>query len=68
MAEEIHLLLCGYAVTCTVRGCHGRATTLARYADNQGRPLRQRELCARHAEWLKANRANIYDMRSASDG
>jgi hypothetical protein len=28
---------------CTVRGCGARATKLARYADRQGRPLRQRE-------------------------
>jgi hypothetical protein len=65
---ETQLLACGYAATCTVRGCRTRATTIARYIDDGGAPLRQRELCERHAEWLKANRSNIYDLRSASDG
>ena len=44
---------------CTVRSCHARVTMLARYTDNQGRPLKQRELCDRHAAWLKANRPNV---------
>jgi hypothetical protein len=26
-------------------GCRARAAMLARFTDNQGRPLRQRELC-----------------------
>ena len=68
MAEEIQLLVCGYAATCTVRSCPAPATTIARYIDDGGAPLRQRELCERHAAWLKANRSSIYDMRSASDG
>ena len=49
MAAEIQLLACGYSAQCTVRGCRARATMLARYTDGQGRPLRQRELCDRHA-------------------
>jgi hypothetical protein len=35
---------------------------LARYTDDQGRPLKQRELRDRHAAWLKANRPNILDL------
>ena len=54
MAAEIQLLACGYSAQCSVRGCRARATMLARYTDGQGRPLKQRELCARHADWLKA--------------
>jgi hypothetical protein len=41
------------------RGCRAPAIKLARYTDGQGRPLRQRELCDRHADWLKANRPNV---------
>ena len=36
--------------------------------DDGGAPLRQRELCDRHADWLKANRENVHDLRRASDG
>ena len=39
-----------------------RATIIARYIDDGGAPLRQRELCDRHTAWLKANRSNIYDL------
>jgi hypothetical protein len=59
VAAEIQLLSCGYSAQCTVRGCRVRATTVARYTDGQGRPLKQRELCERHADWLKANRPNV---------
>jgi hypothetical protein len=59
VAAEIQLLACGYSAQCGVRGCRARATMLARYTDDQGRPLRQRELCERHAAWLKANRPNV---------
>jgi hypothetical protein len=62
VAEEVHLLACGYPARCSVRGCRVRATRLARHTDNQGRPLRQRELCGRHAGWLKANRPNVHDL------
>lgn len=61
MAAEIQLLACGYTARFTVRGCQALASMLARYTDNQGRPLRQRELCERHAQWLKANRTNVHD-------
>jgi hypothetical protein len=49
------------------RGCRAPATRLARYTDGQGRPLKQRELCERHADWLKANRPNVHDMRNDPD-
>ena len=62
MAAEIQLLACGYAAQCTVRGCRARATMLARYTDDQGRPLRQRELCDRHTDWLRANRSNVLSV------
>jgi hypothetical protein len=52
---------------CTVRGCRARATRLARYTDGQGRPLKQRELCERHTDWLKANRPNVHDVRNAPE-
>jgi len=61
------MLACGYSAQCTVSGCRARATMLARYTDTQGRPLRQRELCERHAERLKANRPNVHDLRSDPD-
>jgi hypothetical protein len=60
MAAEIQLLACGYSAECSVRGCRARATMLARYTDDQGRPLRQRER-------LKANRPNVHDLRSDTD-
>jgi hypothetical protein len=64
VAAEIQLLTCSYPARCSVRQCQARATMLARYTDNQGRPLKQRELCNRHADWLRANRPNVYDMRN----
>jgi hypothetical protein len=67
VAAEIQLLACGYSAQCTVRGCRARATMLARYTDDQGRPLRQRELCDRHAAWLKANRPNVHDLIHGAD-
>lgn len=54
VAGEIQIIACGYSAHCTVRGCRAQATRLARYTDGQGRPLRQRELCERHADCLKA--------------
>jgi hypothetical protein len=67
MTAEIQLLACGYSAQCTVRGCGARGSVLARYTDDQGRPLKQRELCDRHADWLKANRKNVHDSRGAPD-
>jgi hypothetical protein len=67
VAAEIQLLACEYPAQCTVRGCRARATRLARYTDGQGRPLEQRELCDRDADWLRANRPNVHDLRNALD-
>jgi hypothetical protein len=67
VSAEIQLLACGYSAQCTVRGCRARATMLARYTDNQSQPLRQRALGERHADWLKPNRPNVHDLRSALD-
>jgi hypothetical protein len=67
VAAEVQLLVCGYPACCSIRQCQARATMLARYTDNQGRPLRQRELCERHAEWLTANGTNVRDLRSTPD-
>jgi hypothetical protein len=62
MAAEIHLLICGYSARRSVRRCEARATMLARDTDAQGGPLRQRELCDRHTDWLRANRPNVHDL------
>jgi hypothetical protein len=62
LPADIQLLPCGYVACCSVRQCQARASTVARYTDDQGRPLKQRELCDRHAEWLKANRPNVHDL------
>ena len=64
MLPEIHLLACSYDVQCTA--CAERATVLARWTDNQGRPLKQRELCERHAQWLKDNVVGLRDLRDYS--
>ena len=53
-AAEIELLRCEYAARCARVGCRRyRATTIVRYLDNQGRPLRQLEACDQHAELVK---------------
>jgi hypothetical protein len=65
VAAEIQLLDCAYVAPCTDVHCRARATTIARYADDQGRPLRQRELCDRHARALKATESNVRDLREA---
>jgi len=62
VAAEIQIIACGYSAQCSVRGCRARATRLARYTDGQGRPLRQRELCDRHTDWLRANRSNVLSV------
>jgi hypothetical protein len=52
-AAEIELLRCGYAARCVRAGCRQyRATTIVRYVDNQGRPLRQIEVCDEHADLI----------------
>jgi len=63
VSAEIQLLTCGYSAQCTVRGCRARATMIAKI-HRWPRPaaLRQRELCDRHAAWLKANRPNVHHL------
>jgi len=54
MLPEIHSLACGYDAQCTDLGeCTERATVLARRMGHQGELLNQREVCERHAQWLK---------------
>src|SRR5215470_1237961 len=48
--KAIELWPCGYQAPCKVRNCKARATTIARAVDAGGRPIRQYELCASHAE------------------
>lgn len=65
MPSELQLLACGYDARCSQRQCRERATVLARWTDNQGRPLRQRELCERHGQWLKDNVVGVRDLRES---
>jgi hypothetical protein len=52
-AAEIELLRCDYAARCSRAGCRQyRATTIVRYVDSQGRPLRQFEVCDAHADLI----------------
>ena len=60
---EIELVTCRYMARCSVKPCPRVATAIARYLDNQGRPLRQRDLCDRHANVLKKREPNIRDLR-----
>jgi hypothetical protein len=46
----IELWPCRYDALCNVRKCRASATTIARSVDSGGRPDRQYELCAIHAE------------------
>jgi len=48
--KAIELWPCGYDALCKVRNCKARATTIARSVDAGGRPIKQYELCAPHAE------------------
>ena len=48
--KAIELWPCGYQAPCKVRNCQAEATTIARAIDSGGRPVRQYELCAIHAE------------------
>jgi len=62
MASEIHLLRLGYAARCSPRRCRAPAAVLVRFTDNQGRLVRQREVCERHARWVKENMAGVRDL------
>jgi len=65
MLPEIHLLVCGYDTQCTDFDCIRRATTIARWTDSQGRSVKQRELCERHAQWLKQWAVGVRDLRGS---
>jgi len=49
-SKSIELWPCGYQAPCKVRNCKAKATIIARSVDAGGRPLRQYELCAKHAD------------------
>ncbi len=65
MRPEIHLLTCLYEARCTDRECTDRAVVLARWTDDQGLTIMQRELCVRHAQWLKDYMTGIRDLRES---
>jgi len=48
----IELWPCGYQAPCKVRNCKTNAAIIARSVDAGGRPLRQYELCATHADQI----------------
>ena len=61
------MLDCGYSARCGAGNhtCRASATRIARYTDNQGRPLRQRTLGDRHPSKLKANAPNVRHLTSS---
>jgi hypothetical protein len=66
---EVELLECGYAARCSRVGCHRHdATTIVRYLDARGRPLRQLvEVCDEHADLIKREqrRLTVRDLRGS---
>jgi DNA polymerase/3'-5' exonuclease PolX len=50
--KAIELLPCGYQAQCRAKNCTATATVIARSIDAGGRPDRQYELCAVHAEQI----------------
>lgn len=66
---EVELLRCGYAARCSDSGCHQHeATTIVRYLDANGRPLRQlAEVCDEHADLIKRDqrRSTLRDLRGS---
>jgi hypothetical protein len=52
--KEIELWPCGYEATCRAKNCTARATIIMRSIDTGGRPDKQYELCAAHAEQTAA--------------
>jgi hypothetical protein len=68
-ADAVELLRCDYAARCVRAGCRRyRATTIVRYVDHQGRPLRQFEVCDDHADLIirreQRGGATVRDLRS----
>jgi hypothetical protein len=60
--KRIEFYDCHYVAGCTIHICLAQATTIARYVDVNGRPLRQYELCAEHSDSL-ARRESVRDWR-----
>jgi hypothetical protein len=56
-----------FRTKCTAAGCRNLGRLVLRYADRAGRPIRQIELCFKHAqELLDRNRAaglKVFDNR-----
>jgi len=65
--KTIELGPCGYNAQCRVKNCKTKATVIARSIDTGGRPDRQYELCAPHAEQVaereRAKGREIVDRR-----
>ena len=63
---EIELWRCETKATCRAHGCAARADTLVRYLDEQGRFIRQVELCDEHlAKARAAGGCKVHDRRHA---
>jgi hypothetical protein len=66
---EVELLRCGYVARCSGVGCHQHgATTIVRYLDAHGRPLRQlAEVCDEHADLIKCEQPTsaVRDLRGS---
>jgi hypothetical protein len=64
---EVELLRCGYVARCSGAGCHEHgATTIVRYLDAHGNPLRQlTEVCDEHANLIKRDqrKSGVRDLR-----
>ena len=60
--KQIDFYDCHYVARCTIHICLAQATTIARYVDGNGRPLRQYELCPEHTDWLM-RRESVRDWR-----
>ena len=72
MKEQVELWHCPYLARCRaatlpyLRGCRRcpvRAAVIVRYVDNQGRALRQVEVCERHAGEIVKCGLMVRDMR-----
>jgi hypothetical protein len=50
----IELRPCLYSALCSARNCRAKATMIARAVDAGGRPMKQYELCASHADQIAA--------------
>jgi len=60
---QAELWHCRYPTPCTRNDCRAGATVIVRYVDTQGRPLRQFELCERHAGELARSAVDVRGTR-----